>query len=149
MPPFTFSAETPALPAVLQALPNHAGARVLIARTLWAKRDEANALKVLAEISDPGPVHQSASTGEVVDFMGRLMSGGFDGYAPEGRALQIPRAHGEIELVTEASVTAAHQHGLEVHVWTVNDAAEMRDLLRLGVDGIISDDTRLLVATLG
>jgi glycerophosphoryl diester phosphodiesterase len=29
--------------------------------------------------------------------------------------------------------------GLELHVWTVNEEAEMRSLLALGVDGIITD----------
>ena len=36
-----------------------------------------------------------------------------------------------------------------IFVWTVNRAREMRKFAELGVDGIISDDTRLLVQTLG
>lgn len=76
---------------------------------------------------------------EVVDFIGRLQGGSFDGYAPQGKALQIPVHYGDIPLVTAESVAAAHAAGLEVHVWTINDAEEMRRLLDLGVDGIISD----------
>jgi glycerophosphoryl diester phosphodiesterase len=29
--------------------------------------------------------------------------------------------------------------GLEMHIWTVNEEAEMRNLLELGIDGIITD----------
>ena len=33
----------------------------------------------------------------------------------------------------------AHRLGLEVHVWTVNDATQMKELAQMGVDGIITD----------
>ena len=42
-------------------------------------------------------------------------------------------------MVTPETVAAAHRMGLEMHVWTVNEEAEMRSLLALGVDGIITD----------
>jgi glycerophosphoryl diester phosphodiesterase len=41
-------------------------------------------------------------------------------------------------------VAAAQRVGLPVHVWTVNDDAEMRRLLARGIDGVMSDDTELL-----
>jgi len=41
--------------------------------------------------------------------------------------------------LTPEALAAAHAIGLEVHVWTVNDAAEMRALAEMGVDGIITD----------
>ncbi|HLH75650.1 MAG TPA: glycerophosphodiester phosphodiesterase [Candidatus Binataceae bacterium] len=55
------------------------------------------------------------------------------------QALQLPPQHGGIDLVTADSVAMAHQLGIEIHVWTVNDRTEMRRLLDLGVDGIITD----------
>jgi glycerophosphoryl diester phosphodiesterase len=41
--------------------------------------------------------------------------------------------------LTEAELAQAHELGLEVHVWTVNKALDIRRLLEMGVDGIISD----------
>lgn len=41
--------------------------------------------------------------------------------------------------VDDALVHAAHDRGLQVVPWTVNERAEMRRLLRLGVDGFITD----------
>jgi glycerophosphoryl diester phosphodiesterase len=61
------------------------------------------------------------------------------GYRPPGDAVQIPRSYESWQLVTPESVAFAHRLGLEVHVWTVNDEAEMSELLDMGVDGLISD----------
>lgn len=44
------------------------------------------------------------------------------------------------DLVVDAAlVESAHRHGLDVNVWTVNDADRMRALIALGVDGICTD----------
>lgn len=68
-----------------------------------------------------------------------------DNYRPPGDALQIPRNYGSWQLVTPESVEFAHRIGLEVHVWTVNEEAEMTELLDMGVDGLISDYPRRLL----
>jgi glycerophosphoryl diester phosphodiesterase len=60
-------------------------------------------------------------------------------YRPPGDAVQIPRSYESWQLVTRETVAFAHRLGLEVHVWTVNDEAEMSELLDMGVDGLISD----------
>lgn len=60
-------------------------------------------------------------------------------YRPPGAAVQIPRRYESWDLVTAESVAFAHSLGLEMHVWTVNEPAEMNELLDLGVDGLISD----------
>ncbi|MYT69256.1 MULTISPECIES: glycerophosphodiester phosphodiesterase [unclassified Streptomyces] len=57
---------------------------------------------------------------------------------------QVPVTHGRIRVVDERFVRAAHARGLQVHVWTVNDESEMRRLLDLGVDGIVSDHIETL-----
>ncbi len=59
---------------------------------------------------------------------------------PEGvMALQIPAEFAGKPLVTRALVDHAHANGVEVHVWTINEPAEIDALLRLGVDGIVTD----------
>ncbi|WP_425836340.1 glycerophosphodiester phosphodiesterase [Streptomyces fractus] len=57
---------------------------------------------------------------------------------------QVPVTHGRIPVVDDRFVRAAHARGLQVHVWTVNDGKEMRRLLDLGVDGIVSDHIETL-----
>lgn len=44
-----------------------------------------------------------------------------------------------IDLATEGLIDAAHDHNMAVHYWTINDRDEMRMLVELGADGIMSD----------
>ncbi|MGB2840084.1 MAG: glycerophosphodiester phosphodiesterase family protein [Actinomycetes bacterium] len=46
-------------------------------------------------------------------------------------------------------VAFAQQVATPVHVWTVNDSSDMQRLLDRGVDGVISDDTDLLIEVFG
>ena len=59
-------------------------------------------------------------------------------------AAQVPTKQGRIPVVTPAFVRHAHATGLEVHVWTIDEPAEMERLLDLGVDGILTDRPDLL-----
>ncbi|WP_256796356.1 glycerophosphodiester phosphodiesterase [Terrabacter sp. Ter38] len=51
----------------------------------------------------------------------------------------IPLRGRSVPVVTRRLVDTAHRFDKQVHVWTIDDAAEMRRLLDLGVDGIVSD----------
>ena len=51
-------------------------------------------------------------------------------------------------LVVRPLFEELRRAGKQVYIWTVNDQREMLELAALGVDGIISDDTKLLCATL-
>jgi len=67
---------------------------------------------------------------------------------PRFRALQLPVRYRGLKVVDARLLRDAHALGLAVHVWTVNETTEMEALLRLGVDGLMSDHPARLVATL-
>ena len=54
-------------------------------------------------------------------------------------AFQVPEWSGATHVVSPRFVKYAHEAGVAVQVWTVDDEADMRRLLSWGVDGIISD----------
>ena len=51
----------------------------------------------------------------------------------------VPVRGRRLQLTTKRFVESAHRQGKQVHVWTIDDASEMRQLLDLGVDGLVSD----------
>lgn len=57
---------------------------------------------------------------------------------------QVPESQNGIPVVDRRFVRTAHARGLQVHVWTVNEAARMTALLDLGVDGIMTDHIETL-----
>jgi glycerophosphoryl diester phosphodiesterase len=59
-------------------------------------------------------------------------------------ALQVPRRMGRLAVVSSRLVRRAHTAGIPIHVWTVDDPAEMRALLDRGVDGLMTDRTDIL-----
>ncbi|WP_255375474.1 glycerophosphodiester phosphodiesterase [Saccharomonospora sp. CUA-673] len=70
------------------------------------------------------------------------------GFLNQGAMAQVPRRRGPMTVVDKAFVRSARNAGVEVHVWTIDDRDEMRDLLDLGVDGIVTDRPDVLRALL-
>jgi glycerophosphoryl diester phosphodiesterase len=58
--------------------------------------------------------------------------------------VQVPPATRGVPLVDHRFVRTAHHYGLQVHVWTIDEPAEMTRLLDLGVDAIMTDRPAVL-----
>ncbi len=100
----------------------------------------AEEASIMARIRAAAPdVLTSFSAADVLEFVTAWHGGTLHAYRPPGIALQIPPSFEGIALVTADSVAHAHALGLEVHVWTIDDPAEMASLLDLGVDALMSD----------
>ncbi len=91
------------------------------------------------------PVATSAGNGTVAAFLVGARSGAVSRRVLRTvDCLQVPERSGRVRVVTRATVEAAHAAGVQVHVWTVNDADAMHRLLDLGVDGLVSDRSDVL-----
>lgn len=96
-----------------------------------------------------GPaVATSAATFEALRFWLASRLGLAPLLRPAYQALQVPVRQGELTIVDRRFVRAAHRAGLQVHVWTIDEPEEMRRLLDLGVDGLMSDRPDLLLEAL-
>lgn len=58
--------------------------------------------------------------------------------------LQIPMGQYGIDLATRSMLEVAHNHNIAIHYWNINEEADMRTLIKLGADGIMSDRPTLL-----
>jgi glycerophosphoryl diester phosphodiesterase len=120
-----------AIPDVAAAIRDaSASDRVLVSSFSAARRRAA-----LADL--PG-VASSASFTEFVRIFAAARLG-LTPPLPRIQALQIPSLVNGIPTVTRALLERYHRLGLEVHVWTINDESEIRRLVEIGVDGIVSD----------
>lgn len=130
----------PIVDAVMEVLD-----RTRTATKVLLAAERASIMKAIREAA-AGRVATGMCAAEVAEFFDRLGREDWQGYRPAGRALQIPRRLGDVELVSERTIRAARRLGLEIHVWTVNEPDEIRYLLDLGVDGVMSDLPGLVAA---
>lgn len=63
-------------------------------------------------------------------------------------ALQLPHRYRGLTVLSPRLVRAAHRAGMAVHAWTIDEEAEMRELIAVGVDGIMTDRPTALAAVL-
>jgi glycerophosphoryl diester phosphodiesterase len=94
-------------------------------------------------------VATAASPSEVSRFLALAKSGLADSYSPPMQTLQVPENLGGLQIVSKEFVEAAHRRNLKVHVWTINETADMQRLLEMGVDGVMTDYPDRLLKLLG
>ncbi|MGH7899284.1 MAG: glycerophosphodiester phosphodiesterase [Candidatus Binatia bacterium] len=70
-------------------------------------------------------------------------------YRPPADAFLIPERFGGLGVLDAAFVKRARDHDMPVHVWTVNEPADVERLAALGVRGFITDDPERVLAALG
>lgn len=108
--------------------------RVLL--TSFSEQRRRAALRLLPEVatSASGPRFALALAASVVratPAVRRALAG--------IHAVQIPERAAGLSTVSPVRMRAFHAAGVEVHVWTINDAPTMHRLLDAGVDGIVTD----------
>ena len=89
----------------------------------------------------------SFSAGEVFRFYIKNKFGGLKRLRKTkfgGDALQVPIKLAGLTIVTEKSIRNVHSLGYKIHVWTINEKETMKKLFSLGVDGIFTDNPKLL-----
>jgi glycerophosphoryl diester phosphodiesterase len=106
--------------------------------------------KALLEFRSAFPgVATSATKSEAVKFfiLNQFFLAGF--YNPNAVALQVPEYYSGKKIVTERFVRTAKKQNLEVHAWTINEEDDMKRMINLGVDGIVTDYPDRLLKLLG
>ncbi|HEY8559481.1 MAG TPA: glycerophosphodiester phosphodiesterase [Pyrinomonadaceae bacterium] len=84
-------------------------------------------------------VATAATPAEARDFLALYKVGLGKSYSPPMQVLQIPERLGALEIVSKDFVETARRLNLKVHVWTINDAEDMKRLIEMKVDGIMTD----------
>ena len=96
--------------------------------------------KALLEFRSAFPqVATSTTKSEAVKFfiLNQFYLAGF--YSPAAVALQVPEYYQGTKIVTERFIKTAKKQNIEVHAWTINDEADMKRMISLGVEGIVTD----------
>ncbi|EDM75770.1 glycerophosphoryl diester phosphodiesterase [Plesiocystis pacifica SIR-1] len=124
---------------------------------LWRYIDDRglhDRLLVACEFDGPVRAFRNLARGRVATSSGRVEIFGFwlaaragvsDWLPIEFDAMQIPVDYRGLRVLDPNFLRAAHRRGVQVHVWTIDDADEMRRLVELGVDGIMTDQPGRLV----
>ncbi|MCA1717521.1 MAG: glycerophosphodiester phosphodiesterase [Actinobacteria bacterium] len=133
--------EQPGVEAALLETIEDAGDRVLVVSEMQT------VVERVRELSG-NSISTGASRREIGDFyrLSRLRLEFL--VRPPYDALQVPVEYGGREVVTPLFVKAAHDRGVRVDVWTIDDPEEMRRLLDLGADVIMTNRPEVLEGVL-
>jgi glycerophosphoryl diester phosphodiesterase len=85
-------------------------------------------------------VATSATEDEVRPFFLASLLGLTRAFTPRFNSLQVPEQAAGFHLLTPQFVAAAHERGLAVQPWTINEEDDLKRILALGVDGINTDN---------
>lgn len=131
--------DEPRLAAAVAAEVRRASAVDRVCLAGFGARSAAAARTALPEAAS------SASQAEVQQALYRTWAFWPVRNAPYG-GYQVPEVSGHLRVVSPRFVRYAHASGLRVHVWTVDEEADIARLLQWGVDGVISNrpDTAVL-----
>ncbi len=127
-----------ALSAVIDLLEKHdAFDRVVVASFHEEIYDEFQRLQKADEVPDTfmySPAYDASTTFFVLQLLK------LDVFFGDGLCVfQFPMEEMGFDLATESFVKAAHRHNLAIHYWTINDVKDMRLLIDIGADGIMTD----------
>ena len=59
--------------------------------------------------------------------------------------LQIPKSYFGFKLISKKLLDFCKKNKIKIHIWTVNESEVMKDLIGMGVDGIMTDNCRMLL----
>ncbi|MCH8560982.1 glycerophosphodiester phosphodiesterase family protein [Nesterenkonia sp. DZ6] len=114
-------------------------------RVLSASFNDARRHRVRRRLTRPVAASGGWAATALIVLMGPLgLMGRLGGRIAEIDCVQVPVSQGRLRVVTPRFVQRCHQAGLQVHVWVVDDPAQMHELLDMGVDGLMTDDAEAL-----
>ncbi|MEH6550781.1 MAG: glycerophosphodiester phosphodiesterase [Pseudomonadales bacterium] len=70
-------------------------------------------------------------------------------FKPNAQVLQLPPSSGPIDVLSPRFIRQAHSDGFQVYAWTINETDEMKALMAMGIDGIITDYPSRLIELMG
>lgn len=130
-------------PAVEVILRADARSRILL--TSFSERTRRRAMRRLGPVaSSPG---RWAGIVLILAHWLRLRTI-FRRLATRTEAVQFPEKYGPFPAMTPALIARLRDVGVESHVWTINDVADIRRLILAGVDGVITDRCDLAVSVI-
>ena len=111
--------------------------RVVVASFHSEIYDEFKRMQKAKEV--PEEFMYSPCTSGVVKFYVSFLLGMDNFFTDKMCVFQVPMEEYGFSLATKAFVNRAHKHNLAVHYWTINDKDDMRHLIKIGADGIMTD----------